>query len=113
VRQGVVWVVRRADGAVLLERRPDKGLLGGTLGFPGTGWDGSDLPPPVQAAWEMAGTVQHTFTHFHLQLQVMSARADGPADRGVYLGANAWRPDDLTSLMRKAHDLALAGSARS
>lgn len=104
-RQGKVWVGRRADGAILLERREGRGLLGGTLGFPGTGWDGSEAGAPVPGNWAEAGVVQHTFTHFHLELTVM--RADLPQDasptRGEFLGANAFSPQDLPSLMRKAH----------
>ena len=107
-RQGQVWLGRRADGAILLERRPDKGLLGGTLGFPGSGWDGSSADAPAQAAWAHMGEVRHTFTHFHLDLSVFVA--DLPQNttphRGAFHGANAFRPDDLPTLMRKAHDLA-------
>ena len=107
-RQGQVWLGRRADGAILLERRADKGLLGGTLGFPGSGWDGSSADAPVQAAWAHMGEVRHTFTHFHLDLTVFVA--DLPQNttphRGAFHGANAFRPDDLPTLMRKAHDLA-------
>ncbi len=107
-RQGQVWLGRRADGAILLERRADKGLLGGTLGFPGSGWDGSSADAPAQAAWAHMGEVRHTFTHFHLDLSVFVA--DLPQNttphRGAFHGANAFRPDDLPTLMRKAHDLA-------
>lgn len=107
-RQGTVWIARRADGALLLERRPDKGLLGGTLGFPGTGWDGSDHPAPLDLDWAPAGSVTHTFTHFHLELSVKTAIAPHHAipTRGEFLGPNAFKPDDLTTLMRKAYDLA-------
>lgn len=35
-RFGIVYVARRTDGAWLLETRPDKGLLGGMLGWPGS-----------------------------------------------------------------------------
>ncbi len=111
-RQGQVWVGLRADGAVLLERRADKGLLGGTLGFPGTGWDGSTAQAPSSGPWTLAGTVRHTFTHFHLDLTVM--RADLPHDttpsRGEFHGTNAFSPQDLPTLMRKAHDVALHGA---
>ena len=110
-RQGQVWLGRRADGAILLERRIDKGLLGGTLGFPGTGWDGSNAQAPAQGDWVSVGTVRHTFTHFHLELTVLAA--DLPQDttplRGTFHGENAVRAGDLPTLMRKAFDLAWGG----
>ena len=108
VRQGRVWIVRRPDGALLVERRPDKGLLGGMLGFPGDGWDGVTGDAPLSAPWRNAGEVRHTFTHFHLVLQVLVATADAAAGRGEYQQV---APGDLPTLMRKAHDLALAAMA--
>ena len=36
-RYGIAFVVRRADGAILLRRRPPRGLLGGMSEVPGTG----------------------------------------------------------------------------
>ena len=108
-RQGLVWVAERTDGAILLERRADKGLLGGTLGFPGSGWDGSLAPAPLDADWQEAGTVRHTFTHFHLDLTVLHATLPHHATpaRGEFHGPNLFSPQDLPTLMRKAHDLAL------
>ena len=110
-RQGVVWVGLRADGAVLVERRAAKGLLGGTLGFPGCGWDGSAGDAPVQGAWREAGMVRHTFTHFHLDLTVMAGEfgLDAEALRGGFVGGNQFAPGDLPTLMRKAYDRAMAG----
>lgn len=107
-RQGQVWIARRPDGALLLERRPPRGLLGGTLGFPGDGWDGAGGPAPLAADWQPAGEVRHTFTHFHLVLQVHAARVPAAAEplRGTFHGANLVQPQDLPTLMRKA--LALA-----
>ena len=104
-RRGQVWVARRADGAVLLERRVAKGLLGGTLGFPGAGWDGTVEVAAVEGAWRDAGVVKHTFTHFHLELRVMVGEfeMDVVALRGEFLGANAFSPGDLPTLMRKAY----------
>ena len=40
VREGLLWIARRSDGAMLLETRPERGLLGGMLGWPGSDWDG-------------------------------------------------------------------------
>lgn len=113
VRHGTVYLGQRADGAWLLETRPDRGLLGGMLGWPGSDWvDVSDMRPknpPMPASWtKLSGEVRHTFTHFHLILDVM--RADLPLDaapeRGMFMPQAEFRPSDLPTVMRKAFDLA-------
>ena len=103
-RQGTVWIARHPNGAWLLERRPDRGLLGGTLGFPGAGWDGSDEAAPMAADWAHLGEVRHTFTHFHLILQVFTAQTAANPMRGAF--QPDLRGNDLPTLMRKAYDLA-------
>jgi A/G-specific adenine glycosylase len=111
VRHGTVYVARRPDGAYLLERRPDRGLLGGMLGWPGSDWVDVSLErptgtPPVDAAWsELRGEVRHTFTHFHLILTVMLAETDADPDRGRFLTRAEFGPSDLPTVMRKAFDL--------
>jgi len=110
VRHGIAWIGRRTDGAWLLETRPDKGLLGGMLGWPGTDW--SDAPsgvPPVAAEWTNTGAeVRHTFTHFHLRLALSVARLgmDAEPSRGGFVPAAAFRPSSLPTVMRKAYELA-------
>lgn len=99
-RQGIAWVVVN-DDAVLLEQRAPKGLLGGTLAFPSTGWDGSDQPPPLAADWQDLGSVNHVFTHFTLDLTVMLARSRGNPQRGVWTPRREFSPSDLPGLMRK------------
>lgn len=106
-RQGRVWIARRTDGAVLVERRPERGLLGGMLGFPGDGWDGSTAQAPCSADWQLLGVVRHTFTHFHLHLQVLAATTAANPDRGEFV---MLRSDDLPTLMRKAYALAADAS---
>lgn len=116
VRRGIVYLARRADGAWLLERRPAKGLLGGMLGWPGTDWTDitADPPaeaPPVQADWhDPGGEVRHTFTHFHLILSLRTAIVAQDAEPlvGQFIAPDRFRPADLPTLMRKAHDLAAA-----
>ncbi len=109
-RQGTVWAVFRDDGALLLEERPVKGLLGGMLGWPGDGWDGSQGTAPIDAPWIAAGDVQHVFTHFSLSLTVLAARVPDAAPlRGAFRARVA--PGDLPTLMRKVHDLAAAAIA--
>ena len=110
IRHGTVYLTQRTDGAWLLERRPDKGLLGGMLGWPGSDWVDTSLPrpagsPPLSAEWtKHVGEVRHTFTHFHLILTVMTATV--PAEtNGFFLTPNEFRPSDLPTVMRKAFDL--------
>ncbi|WP_299906882.1 A/G-specific adenine glycosylase [uncultured Paracoccus sp.] len=103
-RTGIAWVGR--DGPrLLLERRAAKGLLGGTLAFPSTGWDGSDVPPPGPADWREAGEVRHVFTHFNLILTVMTGDLAGPPERGDLMDLRHFRPSDLPGLMRKVWDM--------
>ena len=40
-RYGTAFVARRADGAILLRRRPPRGLLGGMSEVPGSDWQES------------------------------------------------------------------------
>jgi len=112
VRNGFAYVARRADGAWLLETRPDSGLLGGMLGFPGSEWsDAPSAAPPVIADWEvLSEQALHTFTHFHLRLTILTARLPQHATplRGQFHPAAAFRPADLPTVMRKVHDLAAA-----
>ena len=75
VRTARIFWAERADGAVLMRRREEKGLLGGMLEFPSSGWatgkDTTDLAPPYVSGWETTKKqIEHTFTHFHLVLDL-------------------------------------------
>ncbi|MFD2263322.1 A/G-specific adenine glycosylase [Lacibacterium aquatile] len=81
-RHGVCYVLMRKDGAVLLRKRPESGLLGGMLEFPGTVWTESAptveaiaAAAPIKADWrDLATGIRHTFTHFHLELSIRVAQ---------------------------------------
>jgi A/G-specific adenine glycosylase len=110
VRFGIVYVARRHDGAFLMERRPDHGLLGGMLGWPGSDWtEGTPQhSPPVDAQWQILDAeARHTFTHFHLRLEirVASLPLEALPERGKFLDPAAFRPSDLPTVMRKVFDL--------
>ncbi len=109
-RFGIVYVVRRDDGAWLLERRPDRGLLGGMLGWPGSDWGDNPTPaPPVSANWQdPEKIVKHTFTHFHLELSVRVASVTRTArtDVGKFINNNMFHQNDLPTVMAKAFDIA-------
>ncbi|MGP6087100.1 A/G-specific adenine glycosylase [Antarctobacter jejuensis] len=112
-RLGIAYLARRVDGAWLLERRPDKGLLGGMLGWPGSDWgDAPAEDPPIRAEWKTVnGEARHTFTHFHLRLTVKTALVpmDRQPHRGEFIELPEFRPSDLPTVMRKAFDLAQGG----
>ncbi len=116
-RRGQVFWLTRPDGAVLLRRRPETGLLGGMMEFPSTPWleqpqrDAADAPrrsliepgggSGTESAGALAGAlaealrlpqdwlqgdltalpgaVRHSFTHFHLELQVRQGWVDQAA----------------------------------
>ncbi|HXQ52057.1 MAG TPA: A/G-specific adenine glycosylase [Stellaceae bacterium] len=110
IRFGVAFWTVRADGAVLLRRRPEKGLLGGMMEVPSTQWRGrrwgddeARAHAPVRARWRrVPETVRHTFTHFQLELAVMAgtARADAEAD-GVWVALDRLKDHALPSVMKK------------
>ncbi len=109
-RRGIAYVVRRADGAWLLETRPAKGLLGGMLGWPCSDWgDAPTENPPLAADWrKLDGQARHTFTHFHLILDIQWAQVPRNTipDRGHFVALPDFRPTDLPTVMRKVFDLA-------
>ena len=112
-RFGTIWIARREDGAWLVERRPESGLLGGMLGWPGTDWAETEPhgTPPIDAGWQQSPVrIRHTFTHFHLELSLFHARLplDARPDRGFFIAAPDFRPTDLPSVMRKSHKVARA-----
>lgn len=117
-RYGWTFVAVRADGAILLRKRPDAGLLGGMTEVPGTAWQESRpvnafAAAPFQADWSQeCGTIRHTFTHFHLEVDVK--RAEFPQDQPP--AKDGWwaMPDDvageaLPTVMKKIVEAAIPG----
>jgi A/G-specific adenine glycosylase len=116
VRHGIAFWAVDAQGAVLLRRRPEKGLLGGMMEIPSTEWRG--LPwtlaearafAPAIAEWSLLpDLVSHTFTHFHLQIAVAVARTDGKAE-GVWCQPRDLGEQALPTLMKKVAKHAMTG----
>ena len=101
LREGTIWI-GRTNSAILTERRAAKGLLGGTLAFPSTGWDGSDQAAPAPADWRPIGTIRHVFTHFEARINVLAASLPAAPARGQLISQDEFNPEALPSLMRKA-----------
>ena len=107
LRQGVAFWTVRSDGAVLLRRRPERGLLGGMMEVPSSDWgarEPADLAQaPVAADWrELPGQVNHGFTHFRLELTVLAAQVhkNAKAD-GVWVMPEALGNHALPTLTKK------------
>ena len=104
-RKGIAYVVRREDGAWLLETRPDSGLLGGMLGFPTTNWsDAPEANPPLETDWTTLNEqARHTFTHFHLELTILTSVVGNNAspERGFFIDHNDFDAKSLPTAMRK------------
>lgn len=116
-RRGVAFWTERPDGAILLRRRPENGLLGGMMEIPSTEWVEDEAPAPLPAApveadWRpLPGKVRHTFTHFHLELGIVAGRAasDQPAPAGSrWVALDRLGDHALPSVMKKVVRLAAA-----
>lgn len=119
-RLGIAFWVERNDGHILLRQRPQKGLLGGMMEIPSSPWEAKlprNVVAPVESEWrKMKAPVEHTFTHFHLQLNVWKTEtADTSLPKG---GDYRWVHKDelaheaLPSLMRKVIVAALEDRPR-
>jgi A/G-specific adenine glycosylase len=122
IRRGDAFVIlRELEGCpnILLRRRPEKGLLGGMMEVPCTPWSAdlersqpvsvrpSSQSGPSRSNWTPAAAVQHTFTHFHLEMRVFAARYAQVENEAASLGGD-WAAlsslpqHALPSVMKKA-----------
>ena len=116
LRHGVAFWLTRSDGAVLLRRRPERGLLGGMTEIPSTPWRAAPWSiaeavraAPAAVAWSLLpGTVRHGFTHFRLELAVLAGI--GSAD-GIWSPVERLGDHALPTLMKKVAWHAIAALA--
>jgi A/G-specific adenine glycosylase len=109
LRYGVLFWLRREDGAVLLRRRPEKGLLGGMIELPSTPWreapwsaDEAVAAAPTTTEWcQLPGIVQHGFTHFRLELALLAGTTREPID-GIWATSKEFARYALPTLTTKA-----------
>ena len=113
LRRSVVFVAVNHCGQLFLHRRPEKGLLGGTLAFPETGLSSKTIDPnlndsaaPFVADWVLLDKhVSHVFTHFVVNADIYFTYVDANAVQNLTIKTNGnWQspsPSKLTSFMRK------------
>ncbi len=127
-RYGAAFLCHRADGAILLRTRPDKGLLGGMSEIPTTHWHAEATDPsqdlaqapslnalqtnmPLAPDWrQVFPPVHHVFTHFPLVLRVYVATVplETEAPEGMrFTPRHALSSEALPNVMVKALTLGL------
>lgn len=78
-RFGHIYWIENANGDVLVRTRPTKGLLGGMTEFPSSDWlrgKRQEFEAPFEGNWKRSDVVEHTFTHFQLELTVWQTRCE-------------------------------------
>ncbi|HEX2859802.1 MAG TPA: A/G-specific adenine glycosylase [Alphaproteobacteria bacterium] len=70
------YVLRDAQGNIYLQQRPDTGLLSSLWELPHEGWEKTPLPKIKWHHEQPAGSYTHTFTHFKLTLNVVTAQVE-------------------------------------
>jgi A/G-specific adenine glycosylase len=117
-RFGIAFWLTRADGRVLLRRRPERGLLGGMVEVPSTAWralpwslDEALATAPTETRWSLLpGAVRHGFTHFRLELAVAAARTAAPPE-GLWSRLDRLGELALPTLMKKVVSHAVSALA--
>ena len=109
-KRGVAFVAVDRKGSILLERRPERGLLGSMMQPPLGPWRNS-FPTrgraikevPIPGKWEkVPGFVRHSFTHFHLEIEVYVARfTRRPKFDGVWVAPEKLSEVALPTAMKK------------
>jgi A/G-specific adenine glycosylase len=104
----VTAAVIERDGAVLIARRPARGLLGGMWEFPGGKVEpGEDLPACLRRelreeleieveVGEQIGVYRHAYTHFKVTVHAFQCRLVDGEPRPIQVSALCWvHPDEL------------------
>jgi len=110
VRRAAAFVAVDPAGAILLRKRPGTGLLAGMSEVPTSEFtarldgDTSVDAAPFPAAWTLAGTIKHVFTHFELRLDVYRAElSERPATNiGWWSTRDDISGEALPTVMKKA-----------
>lgn len=108
---GHVYWIENDAGEVLLHRRPPKGLLGGMIALPTSSWVKAKPSAPKflqKRTQDLSVSIHHTFTHFHLELKLRTARYhDNAPDEHFWLAANEIDPQSFPTVFKKALNIFL------
>jgi A/G-specific adenine glycosylase len=115
LRHGIVFWLQRGDGAILLRRREERGLLGGMIEVPSTPWREAAWSEaealgsaPVKVKWRaLPGVVRHGFTHFRLDLAILAGTTDAPPG-GIWARPDQFKDYAFPTLTKKVVKHALS-----
>lgn len=94
-RYATAFILRREDGAILLRKRPLQGLLGGMMEVPTTLWEEKKTSRKKKGP-----IVRHTFTHFHLEIEVDTAPNNTDFE-GIWVHPQDFSNYALPTVMKK------------
>jgi A/G-specific adenine glycosylase len=109
ILHAVAYWMTLPDGAVLLRRRSEEGLLGGMMEIPTNTWraqpwdrDEARAAAPVAADWrDLPGSIRHVFTHIDLRLSVLAGRLEEAPEGMIAAPLDRLGDYALPSVMRK------------
>ena len=91
-------------GDVLLVRRPNRGMLGGMLALPTGSWAEQPIAgegAPIKVDWSPAGSVEHVFTHFALDVQLLCASTADRIPEAIWWPVDRLNEAGLPTLFAK------------
>ena len=106
-KRGFVYVVTDEQGRLMMERRPETGLLAQTLGFPTSNWYEKAEPEHSDFMRDIVETphcITHVFTHFHLTLTLCTAQAGSKNNNYLWLAPDAHEMAGLPTLFNKVYN---------
>lgn len=102
-RSGTLYLIQNTAGAYYIQKRAGKGLLSGLYEFP---WDYEQTEPFAGDWTDIGTTVTHTFTHFHLTLQIKKIHAESvPHGTGLFVEKSDLKNYPFPTLMKKVFKL--------
>ncbi|RCL01910.1 MAG: A/G-specific adenine glycosylase [Candidatus Tokpelaia sp. JSC188] len=118
LRTGIAFVALSENGRVYLQKRQEKGLLGGMSEIPNyfaLNASKTDLSlAPFTGIWNYQGDIIHVFTHFTLSMSVymMSNLVEKSYKNGWWIKTDELDKEALPSVMKKALAKALPTAFR-
>lgn len=106
-KYGYVYWIENEEGQILLEKRPDKGLLGGMMGLPTSEWiiDKEKLTHNAYKNIEVTDQkILHVFTHFSLELIICKGKGIYKDFEQKYYSIDHFSNRDFPTVFKKVFD---------